>query len=170
MRRCAQASQRSTCPPNAAVRQRSIADMTFSWPRLTWPAWDARHAGPRWRKMSATSTPTGQARGLKAHGRDNGGASAGHLQQQVERARHLADRAGDPARITVIRFVAPRMGCGWAASRRSRTMGNLEEHHAGHHPGHRAYSSAKDEKEHSRYGEPNTGKYRANLAHQCNRG
>src|SRR5271154_3985204 len=56
MRRWAQASQRSTCPPNAAVRQRSIADMTLSWPRLTWPAWDARQAGPRCRKMSATST------------------------------------------------------------------------------------------------------------------
>src|SRR5215471_11342391 len=66
MRRCAQASQCSTCPPNAAVRQRSIADMTLSWPRLTWPAWDARQAGPRWRKMSATSTA----------GRDNGRASA----------------------------------------------------------------------------------------------
>src|ERR1700719_2955640 len=83
MRRWAQSSQRSTCPPNAAVRQRSIADMTFSWPRLTWPAWDARQAGPRWRKMSATSTA----------GRDNGRALAGHLQQEVERARHLADRA-----------------------------------------------------------------------------
>src|SRR6516162_5091121 len=57
--------------------------MTFSWPRLTWPAWDARQAGPRRRKMSATSTA----------GRDNGGASAGHLLQQVERARHLAYRA-----------------------------------------------------------------------------
>ena len=41
--------------------------MTFSWPRLTWPAWDARQAGPRWRKMSATSTA----------GRDNGGALRG---------------------------------------------------------------------------------------------
>ena len=89
MRRCAQASQRSTCPPKAAVRQRSIADMTFSWPRLTWPAWDARQAGPRRRKMSATSTA----------GRDNGRASAGHLQQQVERARHLADRADGDAGI-----------------------------------------------------------------------
>src|SRR5215472_6529342 len=57
--------------------------MTLSWPRLTWPAWDARQAGPRWRKMSATSTG----------GRDNGRASAGHLAQEVERARHLADRA-----------------------------------------------------------------------------
>src|SRR6516165_108522 len=47
MRRCAQASQRSTWPPNAAVRQHSIADMTLSWPRLTWPAWDARQAGPQ---------------------------------------------------------------------------------------------------------------------------
>jgi hypothetical protein len=70
MRRCAQSSQRSTRPPNAAVRQRSIADMTLSWPRLTWPAWDARQAGPRRRKMSATSTA----------GRDNARASAGHLQ------------------------------------------------------------------------------------------
>src|ERR1700720_4242709 len=83
MRRCAQSSQRSTCPPSAAVRQRSIADMTLGWPRLTWPAWDARQAGPRWRKMSAASTA----------GRDNGRALAGHLQQEVERARHLADRA-----------------------------------------------------------------------------
>src|SRR5213079_286239 len=89
MRRCAQSSQRSTWPPNAAVRQPSIADMTLSWPRLTWPAWDARQAGPRWRKMSATSTA----------GRDNGGASAGHLQQKVERARHLADRADGDAGV-----------------------------------------------------------------------
>src|SRR6476661_7167939 len=89
MRRCAQSSQRSTCPPSAAVRQRSIADMALSWPRLTWPAWDARQAGPRWRKMSATSTA----------GRDNGGASAGHLQQKVERARHLADRADGDAGV-----------------------------------------------------------------------
>src|SRR2546430_3509995 len=56
--------------------------MALSWPRLTWPAWDARQAGPRWRKMSATSTA----------GRDNGRASAGHLPQEVERAGHLADR------------------------------------------------------------------------------
>src|SRR5690242_7465568 len=55
--------------------------MTFSWPRLTWPAWGARQAGPRRRRMSATSTA----------GRDNGRGSAGHLQQQVERACHLAD-------------------------------------------------------------------------------
>src|SRR5207253_8175441 len=89
MRRWAQSSQRSTCPPNAAVRQRSMADRTLSWPRLTWPAWDARQAGPRWRKMSATSTA----------GRDNGGASAGHLQQKVERARHLADRADGDAGV-----------------------------------------------------------------------
>src|SRR4029077_17931782 len=61
--------------------------MTLSWPRLTWPAWDARQAGPRRRKMSATSTG----------GRDNGRASAGHLQQEVERACHLAERVnGDP--------------------------------------------------------------------------
>jgi len=39
--------------------------------------------------MSATSTA----------GRDNGGASAGHLQQKVERARHLADRADGDAGV-----------------------------------------------------------------------
>src|SRR5215475_5685778 len=63
--------------------------MTLSWPRLTWPAWDARQAGPRWRKMSATSTA----------GRDNGRASARHLPQEVERARHLADRADGDAGV-----------------------------------------------------------------------
>src|SRR6516162_4930268 len=99
MRRWAQASQRSTCPPNAPtgrarglkahVRQRSSADMTFSWPRLTWPAWEARQAGPRWRKMSATSTV----------GRGNSRASAGHLPQEVERARHLAERVDGDAGI-----------------------------------------------------------------------
>jgi len=99
MRRCAQVSQRSTCPPNAPtgrarglkahVRQRAIADMTLSWPRLTWPAWDARQAGPRRRKMSATSTA----------GRDNGRASAGHLQQKIERAGHLAERGDGDAGV-----------------------------------------------------------------------
>jgi len=99
MRRCAQDSQRLTCPPNAPtgrarglkahVRQRSIADMTLSWPRLTWPAWEARQAGPRWRKMSATSTA----------GRDNGRASAGHLQQKIERAGHLAERGDGDAGV-----------------------------------------------------------------------
>ena len=55
MRSCAQSSQRSTWPPSAAVRQVSIADMTFSWPRLTWPALALRHAAPWARKTSATS-------------------------------------------------------------------------------------------------------------------
>ena len=55
MRVWAQSSQRSTCPPRAAVRQFSIADMTLSWPRLTWPALALRHAVPRSRKISATS-------------------------------------------------------------------------------------------------------------------
>jgi hypothetical protein len=92
MRRWAHSSQRSTCPPNAAVRQRSIADMTLSWPRLTWPAWEARQAGPRWRKMSATSTA----------GRDNGGVLGGWLhlvEQQVERTGHLTDRLDGDAGV-----------------------------------------------------------------------
>src|SRR5229473_400532 len=52
---CRHFSQRATCPPRAAVRQLSIAEMTFNWPRLTWPALARRHAGPWARKISATS-------------------------------------------------------------------------------------------------------------------
>src|SRR5258705_13915815 len=43
---CAHFSQRATWPPSATVRQLSIADITFNWPRLTWPALARRHAGP----------------------------------------------------------------------------------------------------------------------------
>ena len=52
----AQFSQRRTCPPSATVRQRSIADITFSCSRLTCPALACRHAGPWPRKISATSS------------------------------------------------------------------------------------------------------------------
>ena len=48
-------SQRATWPPSAAVRQRSMADITFSWSRLTCPALALRHAAPWSRKLSATS-------------------------------------------------------------------------------------------------------------------
>jgi hypothetical protein len=60
---CAHFSQRATWPPSAAVRQLSIADITFSWPRLTWPALARRQAGPWSRKISATSSA---ARGINA--------------------------------------------------------------------------------------------------------
>jgi hypothetical protein len=53
---CEHFSQRSTCPPSAAVRQCSIADITFNWSRLTCPALAARHAAPWSRKISATSS------------------------------------------------------------------------------------------------------------------
>src|SRR3981081_226897 len=52
---CAPFSQRATWPPSAAVRQRSIAAITLSWPRLRWPAWARRQAGPWAQKISATS-------------------------------------------------------------------------------------------------------------------
>ena len=51
----AQFSQRATWPPSAAVRQRSMADITFIWSRLTCPALALRHAAPWSRKISATS-------------------------------------------------------------------------------------------------------------------
>ena len=53
----AQSSQRATWPPSAAVRQRSIALITFSWSRLMWPTLALRHAAPWSRKISATSNP-----------------------------------------------------------------------------------------------------------------
>src|SRR5262245_10866321 len=54
----------------AAVRQRSIADITLSWPRLRWPAWARRQAGPWARKISATSSlPRGTPPPNQAGGR-----------------------------------------------------------------------------------------------------
>src|SRR6201982_334869 len=49
-------SQRATWPPSAAVRQRSIALITFNWSRLTCPALAERHAAPWSLKISATSS------------------------------------------------------------------------------------------------------------------
>ncbi len=56
MRMWVQSWQAATWPPSAAVRQRSMADMTLSWPRLTWPALARRQAAPWARKISATSS------------------------------------------------------------------------------------------------------------------
>src|SRR5258707_1674197 len=93
MRVCAHSSQRATCPPRAAVRQVSMADITFSWPRLTWPALARRHAGPWARKMSATSSD-GRGKGSRvlcrrSHPRD----------EMLERARDVAERIEGDARI-----------------------------------------------------------------------
>src|SRR5450432_3611023 len=90
---CAHSSQRATWPPRAAVRQLSIADITFNWPRLTWPALARRHAGPWPRKISATSSD----------GRDTRRASGWRLglrqDDAVERAHDLLDRLGGDARV-----------------------------------------------------------------------
>src|SRR5215212_4223482 len=95
MRLWPQSAQASTWPPRAAVRQVSIADITFSWPRLSRPAWAARQAAPwRW-KMSATSND----RRLTAV---SGVRSHPVLWQQpdpVERAHDGADRVGGDASI-----------------------------------------------------------------------
>src|SRR5215471_3618964 len=82
---CSHSSQRATWPPSVAVRQRSIADITFSWPRLRWPAWARRQAGPQARKISATSR-AGRATPAVASG--------GRRQDEaLERALDLADGA-----------------------------------------------------------------------------
>ena len=51
----AQSAHCATCPPSAAVRQRSIALITLSWVRLMCPAFSARQTAPWARKISATS-------------------------------------------------------------------------------------------------------------------
>src|SRR6266566_999528 len=92
----AHSSQRATWPPSAAVRQFSIADITFSWPRLTWPALARRHAGPWSRKMSATSSDGRDTRNLASSGR------LGLLELQCnmfQRAHHLPDGLGSDPRI-----------------------------------------------------------------------
>src|SRR5712691_3649423 len=99
-------SQRATWPPSAAVRQRSMALMTFIWSRLTWPALAARHAAPWSRKMSATS-----------RGRAMGGAlcrrrlfSPGlvglpaRLAEQVERALDGGDHGCSNPRVACRRI------------------------------------------------------------------
>lgn len=45
----------ATCPPSASVLQASMADITLSWVRLTWPAWVYCHGGP-WARLSANSS------------------------------------------------------------------------------------------------------------------
>src|SRR5271170_1083560 len=71
----AQSSQRTTWPPRAAVRQFSIADIAFNWPRLTWPALASRQAWPWPRKISATS----RARRATRSGRQAGASGSAGL-------------------------------------------------------------------------------------------
>src|SRR5712692_5834175 len=99
---CEHFSQRATCPPRAAVRQRSIALITFNWPRLTWPALARRHAGPKSRRISATSRA---GRGMAA-GRSSRlqrlaslPEHPARLAQQVEWALDGRDHAGGHTRV-----------------------------------------------------------------------
>src|SRR5208283_2975880 len=90
----AQSSQRATCPPSAEVRQVSIADMTFNWPRLTWPALALRHAAPWARKTSATSR---RGRAMLWSG---GRRSAREVDAQpLQRALDVADRVDGDAGV-----------------------------------------------------------------------
>src|SRR6202051_7756 len=97
IRLCVHFSQRATCPPRAAVRQLSIADITLSWPRLTWPALARRHAGPWPRKMSATSSDGGDTSSLVSGGRF--GALLELARNAIERAHDLPDGLGGDPRI-----------------------------------------------------------------------
>src|SRR5215468_789247 len=93
MRACEHFSQRRTCPPSAAVRQLSIADITLSCSRLTWPALASRHAGPCARKMSASWTAGRDAASGGRRGRLEG------FDQMIERAYHLTQRIGRNPRV-----------------------------------------------------------------------
>jgi hypothetical protein len=76
---CEQSSQRMTCPPRAAARQLAIADITFHWPRLTWPALALRQAGPWSRKSSAQ--PDGGEGLAKCKGYRREAGSEGSIKQ-----------------------------------------------------------------------------------------
>jgi hypothetical protein len=65
---CEQSLQRRTWPPRAAVRQLSIALITLSCSRLTWPALARRHAEPWPRKISATSSAGRDTRAARQAG------------------------------------------------------------------------------------------------------
>src|ERR1700732_1660377 len=96
MRVCEQSSQRATCPPRAAVRQRSIAAITFSWWRLAWPALAWGHAGPWPRKISATSK-AGRATPRRVLG---GRSNLLELERDMlQRAHHLLDGLGGNPRV-----------------------------------------------------------------------
>src|ERR1700688_2629627 len=84
MRVWAQSSQRSTCPPSAAVRHISMAVMTRRWARLRWASLAARQPAPWRRKTSATSRI---GRGISEL---SGGPRHLHV-QKFERALDLPD-------------------------------------------------------------------------------
>src|SRR5215468_9436047 len=93
----AQSSQRTTCPPRVAVRQLSMALITLSWARLTWPRLASRQAAPWSRKMSATSRagratrPELRRRLLRVWSR--------RRQEPVERAGDRAQDVGGDVRV-----------------------------------------------------------------------
>src|SRR5882672_5875974 len=95
-------SQRATCPPRTAVRQRSIALITFNWPRLTCPALARRQAGPKSRRISATSRAgQGMAAGRSSRLQRLASLSErpARLAQQVEWALDGRDHAGGHTRV-----------------------------------------------------------------------
>src|SRR5216684_752102 len=106
-----QSWQRATWPPSAAVRQRSMALITFIWSRLTCPALARRHATPWSRKISATSRAGRDMAPLRR--RLVFPALLGllaRLRQQVERALDASDHAGGDAGVARrrVQFVVPQ--------------------------------------------------------------
>src|SRR4051794_41902093 len=88
MRVWAQSAHCSTWPPSSAVRQSSTALMTRRCARLRCPSLAARQAGPKRRKMSATSS-----RGLRHYGL----LANGHRAAMLARCRELLDVPPAPA-------------------------------------------------------------------------
>src|SRR5215831_18075248 len=96
-------SQRATCPPSAAVRQRSIALITFNCSRLTCPRLASRQAGPWSRKISATSRA---GRRTAAGGYAGGWSSSRVLWAFLGRLRFGRDRRSSGLSTLVIKPVA----------------------------------------------------------------
>ncbi len=82
-----QPSQRRTCPPSAALRHCSMADITLSWARLRWPRWACAPG------RAVLAEDVGDLQGGPPHG------SRPTRRQVLQRADHLAQQIGGHVRV-----------------------------------------------------------------------
>ena len=122
------------------------------------------------RVPKADAVPGGVPLSNRCHRHDNGTGDLGeHPFRRAARSgiyrRTAIRKASRPNQSYPVRRA--RRGCGWWGSEPAleRPTASPGGAYAGCR-GHDAYSVAKDEKEHSRYGEPNADKYRTSLAHK----
>ena len=105
LHRLALVHQRNVWPPISSLRQRSIAEMTFSCSRLICPALALRHAGAKWRNMSATSNfGIGATQSRKCNTR----CDSGPITSVQDLGSHLAVTSGSVMLlVSLVELVSP---------------------------------------------------------------